>query len=190
MCLSAVPWSASQITLAQRQSYNKTRPLNHISTAFYRPTPQLRHYETVYHTEMCVPVCAVCVCVCEAEIVCEREETVWEETRVCFTKRCWRLSCSPRHLTAFHLLLLLDQPRAAVTSPFRVLTSHEHTHTLTYTPLGDHWLRSSSRTFWLVNWSLLRQAREGEGNQDVVPAQSSVNMQTGGLNLKVCVMAS
>lgn len=62
MCLCAVPWSASQITLAQRQSYNKTRPLNHISTAFYRPTPQLRHYETVDHTEMCV---------CKAEIVCE-----------------------------------------------------------------------------------------------------------------------
>uniref|UniRef100_A0A3Q4GUB7 AT-rich interaction domain 1B n=1 Tax=Neolamprologus brichardi TaxID=32507 RepID=A0A3Q4GUB7_NEOBR len=39
MCLSAVPRSASQITPAQRQSYNKTRPLNHISAAFYRPTP-------------------------------------------------------------------------------------------------------------------------------------------------------
>lgn len=57
MCLSAVPRSASQITLAQRQSYNKTRPLNHISTAFYRPTPQRRHYETVYHAETCVSEC-------------------------------------------------------------------------------------------------------------------------------------
>lgn len=51
MCLSAVPRSASQITLAWRQTYNKNRPLNHISAAFYRPTPQLRHYETVYHTQ-------------------------------------------------------------------------------------------------------------------------------------------
>lgn len=137
MCLSAVPRSARQITLAQRQSYNKTRPLNHISTAFYRPTPQLRHYETVYHAEMCVPAC---MCVCVAEIVCEQMgETVWEETRVCFTKRCWRLSCSPRHLTAFHLLLLLDQPRAAVTSPFPVLTSHVGP-SRAHTSPGDHWL--------------------------------------------------
>ncbi len=159
MCLSAVPWSTSQITLAQRQSYNKTRPLNHISTAFYRPTPQLRHYETVYHTEMCVCVC-VCVCVClcvrvrACACVCVTEnETVWEETRVCFTKRCWRLSCSPRHLTAFHLLLLLDQPRAAVTSPFPVLTSHAPS--CTHSP-GDHWLTSSARTFWLVSHCLFR----------------------------------
>ena len=131
MCLSAVPRSTSQITLAQRQSYNKTRPLNHISTAFYRPTPQLRHYETVYHTEMCVCVC-VCECVWGRDSMWTKE-TVWEETRVCFTKRCWRLSCSPQHLTAFHLLLLLDQPRTAVTSPFPVLTSHAHTrpHALT-----------------------------------------------------------
>lgn len=43
---------------------------------------------------------------------------------MCFTKRCWLLSCSPQHLTAFHLLPLLDQPRAAVTSAFPALTSH------------------------------------------------------------------
>lgn len=45
---------------------------------------------------------------------------------MCFTKRRWRLSCSPQHLTAFHLLPLLDQPRAAVTSAFPALTSHAH----------------------------------------------------------------
>lgn len=83
-----MPCSASQITPAQRQSYNKNRLLNHISAAFYRPTPQLRRYETVCHTQK-----RVCVC---------------------FTK----------HLTAFHLRLLLDQPRAAVASPFAVLASH------------------------------------------------------------------
>lgn len=43
---------------------------------------------------------------------------------MCFTKRCWLLSCSLQHLTAFHLLPLLDQPRAAVTSAFPALTSH------------------------------------------------------------------
>lgn len=154
MCLSAVPRSASQITLAQRQSYNKTRPLNHISTAFYRPTPQLRHYETVYHTETCVSEC-----------VCVKKETVWEETRVCFTKRCWRLSCSPRHLTAFHLLLLLDQPRAAVTSPFPVLTSHTHTPSHAHTHIhsrADRWL-TKLREDVLVGELVLCFVRAGEG---------------------------
>lgn len=82
---------------------------------------------------------------------------------MCFTKRCWRLSCSPRHLTAFHLLLLLDQPRAAVTSPFPVLTSHAHarpSHTHTARRPLAHELYA--RMFWLVSWSLFRQAGWGE----------------------------
>lgn len=90
------------------------------------------------------------------------KETVWEETRVCFTKRCWRLSCSPRHLTAFHLLLLLDQPRAAVTSPFPVLTSHAHVRPRTHTAPATIGSPASARTFWLVSRSLFRQAGWGE----------------------------
>lgn len=46
------------------------------------------------------------------------------------------LSCSLQHLTTLHLLLLLDQPRAAVTSPFPVLTSHAHTCSLAHTQPG------------------------------------------------------
>lgn len=57
-----MPRSTSQIALAQRQSYYKSRPLNHISAAFYRPTPQLQRYETVCHTEA-----SACVCVSEGD---------------------------------------------------------------------------------------------------------------------------
>lgn len=86
------------------------------------------------------------VCVWEpggsVRLVCEEEET-----HVCFSERCRRSSCSRRHLTVFHLLLLLDQPRAAVTSPFTVLTSHAHTRTRPPT-IGS--LPQRGRSGWLA----------------------------------------
>lgn len=98
----------------------------------------------------------VCVCVSEGDclggdmLVC-----------VCSTKRRRRWSCSPQHLTAFHLLLLLDQPRATVTSPFPALTSHAPS--LGPVTIGS---RASTRTFWLAGWSLFCQTQQREGNRD------------------------
>lgn len=117
----------------------------------------------------------------------EEKETVWEERRVCFTKRCRRLSCSPRHLTAFHLLLLLDQPRAAVTSSFPALTSHTPRRTCTHTYAdarpGDRRLTRSARTFWLASLGLCSGGAEkkGRGSSRTTLQLTSqcLNMQNG-----------
>lgn len=153
MCLSAVPWSASQITLAQRQSYNKTRPLNHISTAFYRPTPQLRHYETVDHTEMCVSECvwgrdSVCVCVCVWDCL-GGDACVFYQTLLAFEllgAASDSVSSSP-FIRSASRRCHLSFPCAYITRAPRARTSP-----------GDHWLTSSARTFWLVSWFLFHQA--------------------------------
>lgn len=116
----------------------------------------------------------------------EEKETVWEERRVCFTKRCRRLSCSPRHLTAFHLLLLLDQPRAAVTSSFPALTSHtprrthRHTQTQGRVTVGSHARRG--RSGWLA-WAFVSGGAEkkGRGSSRTTLQLTSqrLNMQNG-----------
>jgi len=156
MCLSAVPWSTSQITLAQRQSYNKTRPLNHISTAFYRPTPQLRHYETVYHTEMCV---RICVCA-RSGIVCEQKRQSGRR-RMCVLPNVagvWaaRRSIWQRFIFRFYYISL------ALLSPLLSLRLH-HTHTSVHTQPSDHWLTGFTRTFWLVSWPLFQTGRGHAG---------------------------
>lgn len=118
-------------------------------------------------------------CVSEFLCVCVSKRSHSGRRRVCFTKRCWRVSCSPQHLTAFHLPLLLDQPRAAVTSPFPELTSHTHTLTLTHTQPGNHWLTSVTKTFWLVSWSPFRR---GKGRREWLSiSNQGVNMHNGGL---------
>lgn len=142
---------------------------------------------SITHTRRRVKKKNVCVCACVRgrDSAREEKETVWEERRVCFTKRCRRLSCSPRHLTAFHLLLLLDQPRAAVTSSFPALTSHTPRRTSTHTDArpGDRRLTRLARTFWLASLGLCSGGAEkkgrGSARMTLQLTSQCLNMQNG-----------
>lgn len=163
-----MPRSTSQITLAQRQSYYKSRPLNHISAAFYRPTPQLQRYETVCHTE-------ASACVCERRRLSGRGRAcvcVW----VCVLRQ-----------TSSALELLAAASDSVSSSPF-IRSASRHCHlsfprtyiTRAFAGPADHWLASVHEDV-LVGWPALCSVSPGgeRATGTAFPSQISLNMQTG-----------